>query len=355
MSFLNTFRPAHKKGEENSLIANFRLNFEMYFGLLTLLVISPFVINHFLQHRFTMAALTCLIVLLAACNSMSIYRHQEKSLSFGYFFALILITLSLGLFLQGPDIIYWCYPFALIVLSIAEHRQARVMLALSLMVFLPTSFYALDTSVAARFLTAYFMVCLFGDIVVKLLDQAQEQQTHLAITDPLTGAYNRRSFLPRLEDAAESCRRGIGSASLIAIDIDHFKKINDTLGHHAGDKALKALVDTLLWRKRKLDAIFRTGGEEFFVLAHDIEPGESIAFADGLRMAVQEATLLQGQTLTISVGVADYSKGQSIDGWIQQADINLYEAKRRGRNRVWPPYFKPTAVHSMKLMPPSQG
>ena len=331
---------------DDDLIANFRLNFEMYFGFATFILLFPYVINHLLQSRFMMATFTFTIVLLSSLNSISIFHHRVKLFSFNYFFSLILITLTGGLVLQGASIIYWYYPFSFIVLSIAEHRQARIMLALSILIFVPAVFITTNTSIATRFTATYLMVCIFGDIVVRLLDKAQAQQALLTITDPLTNALNRRSFLSTLGDAAESCRRGIGTASLVAIDIDHFKKINDTLGHKAGDEALQNIVASLMLRKRKLDKVYRTGGEEFVVLAHNIEPGEAIAFADSLRIAVEQADIIRGQTITISIGVADYKTEHSIDDWIRQADANLYEAKRRGRNRVWPPYFNRESILS---------
>ena len=339
-------RPPPSPPQSDDLIANFRLNFEMYFGLSTFILLFPYVINHLIKSRFMMSALTFIIVFLASINTLSIFRRRVQIISFAYFFTLILTTLTAGLVLQGTSIIYWYYPFAFIILSIAEHQQARIMLGLSVVVFVPAVFYSVDTGIAARFSVTYLMVCLLGDTVVRLLDKAQAQQALLTLTDPLTGALNRRSFLTTLSDAAESCRRGIGTASLVAIDIDHFKKINDSLGHKAGDDALKAIVETLLLRKRKLDKVFRTGGEEFVVLAHNIEPGESIAFADSLRVAVEEAEILDEKVVTISIGVADYDSDHSIDEWIRQADANLYEAKRRGRNRVWPPYFSRESILS---------
>ena len=128
----------------------------------------------------------------------------------------------------------------------------------------------------------------------------------------------------------------MGTASLIALDVDHFKSINDSLGHEAGDQALKGLVDTLLHRKRKLDEVFRTGGEEFVILTHDIEAGQATAFAESLRLHVEQANILDGQTMTVSIGVADYENNESIEAWIRRTDVNLYQAKGQGRNCVWP-------------------
>lgn len=324
--------------DPDNLVANFRLKFEMYFGFATIFFLFPYSANHLIQGRYAMALLTLAIVILSAVNALLIRRRKKTLLPFAYFYVVILATLVAGLFLQGSTIVFWYYPFAFIVLSIATHKHARIMLLLSAALLIPSAFYAIDLPFAVRFAVTYTMVCILGDIVVGLLDKVQAQQVKLVITDPLTGAYNRRSMLSRLGEAAESCRRGIGSASLIAIDIDNFKKINDSLGHEAGDTALKGLVTTLLQRKRKLDEVFRTGGEEFIVLAHNIEPGQSIPFAESLRAAVEHSEILTGQPITVSIGVVDYANDENIDNWIRRADQNLYEAKARGRNCVWPPY-----------------
>lgn len=324
---------------DEDLVASFRLQFNLYFGLTTFILLSPFVVNHFIAGRVVMALSTLFIVLIAAVNSVSIYRRKKQPIPFAYFYVLIMATLTSGLFLQGESIIYWYYPFAFIVLSSVEHRQARIMLFLSLAILVPTAFYTIDPAIAARFAATYLMVCLLGDVVVALLDRTQQQQAKLAITDPLTGALNRRSMLPEINDAAEGCRRGLGTASLLTIDIDHFKNINDTFGHQAGDDVLKTVVETLLQRKRQLDKLFRTGGEEFTMLTRNLDKDGSIIFADNLRSAVEQSNILDGKPITVSIGVAIYEPEESIDDWIRRADDQMYLAKRHGRNCISPPYI----------------
>ena len=327
------------KSTDENLVASFRLQFNLYFGLATLILLSPYAVNHFIAGRVAMALFTSLIVLITAVNTVTIYRHKRQPIPFAYLYALIMVTLVAGLFLQGESIIYWYYPFAFIVLSSVEHRQARIMLFVSFALLVPTAFYTIDPPIAARFAATYLMVCVLGDVVVALLDRVQKQQAALAITDPLTGALNRRSMLTHIENAAESCRRGLGTASLLTIDIDNFKHINDTFGHHAGDDALKAVVDTIIQRKRKLDNLFRTGGEEFTMLARDLDKEGSIAFADSLRAAVEQSDILDGEPVTVSIGVANFEQNESIDDWIRRADDHMYLAKRHGRNCISPPFI----------------
>ncbi len=325
-------------GLEDDLVANFRLQFNMYLGLAIFIFLAPYAINHLLSGRLMMALFTLIIVLLAAVNSISIFCRKNQVVPFAYFYVVVLATLVSGLFLQGESIIYWYYPFAFIVLSSVEHRQARIMLVASIALLVPAVFYAVDLELAIRFSVTYIMVCLLGGVGVALLDKGQLRQAKLAITDPLTGALNRRSMLAHLDDAIEGCQRGFGTASILMIDIDHFKSINDTYGHKAGDDALKTVVDALVYRKRKLDELFRTGGEEFIVLARNLESGGAVAFADSLRLAVEQSHIVEGQTVTVSIGVANYEAEESVDDWLKRADANMYEAKRRGRNCVWPPY-----------------
>lgn len=337
-----------------NLVSDFRLRMYMAFGFVTILFLLPYSINHFVQGRFVMALLTLTIVVLAGANALWILRHKRQLVPFAYFYTVIQATLVAGLFLQGSTILFWCYPSAFIILSIAEQRSARIMLCISIALMIPAALYAISVDIVARFAITYIMVCYLGDVVVHLLDSVHAQQTRLATTDPLTGAYNCRHMLTCLANAAESCRRGMGTASLIAIDIDHFKNVNDSFGHASGDEALQGLVNTLLRRKRRLDEVFRTGGEEFIVLAHNIQADQAVIFAESLRIYVEQASILDEQPITVSMGVASYEKDEAIEDWIRRADLNLYEAKARGRNRVWPaPTAPPTASFQSALSAPS--
>ena len=331
--------------QPDDLITGFRLRMYMIFGVVIMLFVSPFTVNHFLQGRIAMALLTLMILVVSGANTLWILRHKRQLVPLVFFFPVMQITLIAGLFLQGVTIVFWFYPCALIILSIAERQHARIMIVISVALLIPAAFSALSMEFAVRFVASYIMVAYLGDVVVRLLDSVQEQQAMLATTDPLTGAYNRRHMMTCVADAAEACRRGMGTASLIALDVDRFKSINDSQGHEAGDQALKGLVNTLLHRKRKLDEVFRIGGEEFVILAHDIEAGHATAFAESLRLHVEQANILDGQAMTVSIGVADYENNESIEAWIRRADVNLYQAKERGRNCVWP---APTFTYELK-------
>ena len=166
-----------------------------------------------------------------------------------------------------------------------------------------------------------------------------EEIYRLSIIDGLTGVHNKRHFLEFLErELAVAARQGT-PLSLIMIDIDHFKKINDTHGHLAGDAALKELCRRLRPRIRNTDLLARYGGEEFAVVLPATGREGAHQFAEVLRTLVEsEPFPHEGLRIscTISLGVAEVDPGNpgKPDELIKRADANLYEAKRSGRNRT---------------------
>jgi diguanylate cyclase (GGDEF)-like protein len=161
--------------------------------------------------------------------------------------------------------------------------------------------------------------------------RALEEET---ITDPLTGAFNRRHMHDMLATVVERRRRHGERASLLLVDVDRFKRINDALGHVEGDRVLKTLVAVIGQRMRKVDALFRAGGEEFALLLTGAKFPDAVSVAEDIRRVVHDAGLVPGRRVSISVGVVELAPEQSVADWFAEADAALYRAKRSGRNRV---------------------
>ena len=161
----------------------------------------------------------------------------------------------------------------------------------------------------------------------------------LASTDFLTGLTNRREFMTRLEDQQARLQRGIDSAAVLMLDLDHFKTINDDHGHAAGDMVLRHVAALMRGCLRKIDTLGRVGGEEFAVLLPGADLAASCQFAERLRLCIAEAPLRldDGAALlvTVSIGIALLSGADpGYDAALIRADQALYRAKRAGRNRV---------------------
>jgi diguanylate cyclase (GGDEF)-like protein len=155
----------------------------------------------------------------------------------------------------------------------------------------------------------------------------------LAVTDPLTGAFNRRHLDQCLVTAIERRARLGEGASLLLIDVDRFKQVNDTLGHPAGDHVLRSIAAIVGSRARRVDALFRAGGEEFALLLAGADLHDATKVAEELRAAIERAPLAD-EELTVSIGISDLRAAHTSEGWMQEADAALYLAKRAGRNRV---------------------
>lgn len=156
----------------------------------------------------------------------------------------------------------------------------------------------------------------------------------IAAKDQLTGLWNRRSFDQRLDETIAHLARHSGECSLLLIDIDHFKRVNDRYGHIVGDEVLRRFADALHERLRQNDVAARWGGEEFVILADGASLENACQLAEQIREAIAATAFPRLIEVTASIGVAAYAAGDTSDKVLNRADQALYEAKRNGRDRV---------------------
>ncbi|HDZ56399.1 MAG TPA: GGDEF domain-containing protein [Pseudomonas xinjiangensis] len=177
---------------------------------------------------------------------------------------------------------------------------------------------------------------------IKILEDIRSSQDELkkqAATDPLTKLYNRRFFFSEADYLLELAKNSRTPLSILMVDIDHFKSVNDSYGHACGDQVIIELAHTLKKQSRAKDVVARFGGEEFVVLLPDADLQEASRCAERIRAAVQtlEVTINVNDIVrsTVSIGVAEISVGhESVEAALNRADKALYDAKKSGRNRV---------------------
>jgi diguanylate cyclase (GGDEF)-like protein len=170
--------------------------------------------------------------------------------------------------------------------------------------------------------------------VRRLLETLRESSLH----DPMTGLNNRRFLEEYIDTLTANVRRKQTSMAILMLDLDHFKMVNDTYGHDAGDAVLKALASVLKNKVRASDIVIRYGGEEFMIVLQDISDSDSLAIAEKIRAAVAAMVITHNGAIlqkTISIGVANFPRDSSTF-WqaVKFADVALYHAKASGRNRV---------------------
>ncbi|MFK8068018.1 MAG: diguanylate cyclase [Gammaproteobacteria bacterium] len=181
----------------------------------------------------------------------------------------------------------------------------------------------------------------FGNSVMHKIQNLLKEYEYDATVDPLTGFYNRRWLNKMLERLVHRCQSEEGGRplSMIMMDIDHFKKFNDTYGHLAGDRALNSIAKSLIEHLRPEDTITRYGGEEFLAVLPDSDIHDAAQVAERLRTAVEETELfaVEGESLaplTLSLGIAQLQLHDNQESLIGSADKALYRAKGKGRNQV---------------------
>ncbi len=164
-----------------------------------------------------------------------------------------------------------------------------------------------------------------------------EEIYRLMTVDGLTELHNKRFFNEAMEKEVARCKRYDRGFSLVLFDIDHFKKINDTYGHLAGDAVLRQLGVLVRQKLRHTDIPARTGGEEFAIIVPEVGLDGTHQLADKLRRSIESTAFrFEGTTIpvTVSLGVAEWQQDQAPEDLVKIADERLYEAKRGGRNRV---------------------
>ncbi|ERS08268.1 GGDEF domain-containing protein [Marinobacter nauticus] len=291
---------------------------------------------------------------LLAINAIVFLSLGHKTLQRRAFITLI-IALFTYLAIQAVEdgsAIIWLFAYPPIIFYISEARVGILAcvggwLAV-LFLFSPLGDMVFDSPYSTSFRLSMIIVLAFEMATCYILDQSRRRSKlglirlaaefeYAAKHDALTSLANRREGLEQLETEYQRYLRNGRSFSVLLMDIDLFKNVNDSYGHQAGDDMIVLVARTLTDQSRKVDTIARWGGEEFLVLLPETALTEAAATAERIRSAVaSQAIDCAGKrvTATISIGVACIQGSESIDRLLQRADEALYQAKTLGRNRV---------------------
>ncbi|MFC4257460.1 GGDEF domain-containing protein [Marinobacter lacisalsi] len=259
-----------------------------------------------------------LFLLLAAGGLMfgTLALNRRQMLTIAWFFWLGYLGLVLLLTWKKPDHVYW--PLEAVTLFAYGS-------VLSIIAYLGSFISHLRQELGAR---------------NRELKHANLELVELATRDPLTSLPNRRTVMEQFErEVARSDRQSAGPKALgiSVLDIDHFKRINDTYGHQAGDEILRKVSRTIEAAIRKGDYIGRIGGEEFLIIFPETTPDMTVPAAERIRRAVEALrfdALPEGYQVTVSQGVALHHAGEPLESTFKRADEALYQAKNSGRNQV---------------------
>jgi diguanylate cyclase (GGDEF)-like protein len=294
----------------------------------------PFSVNAFVQGNPGLGAGILCAFLILGIDAFAIYLKKSPPIPLILLLAPIAAGTAVSLKVQGFFSALWAYPTVLLFSFALSRRMANIGSILLLLIVGALVYHYIGLAYTIRFVVTLTLTIILANIVLSIVLDLHRRLLEQAIVDPLTGVFNRRHMERCLSDAIERRRRNAAPASLLLIDIDHFKLINDRFGHAKGDSVLKGIASLVGKRARKVDSLFRIGGEEFILLLPDTQEAAAAVVAEQLRASVAEALLVDGRQVTVSVGVSELEPDQSSDSWMKHADDALYAAKKAGRNRV---------------------
>lgn len=316
-------------------IPDFLIKATLGCSLTVILILTPFAVNNFIQQRFVIAVGVTLIIAVCGINVWHGVHGRYSLWVNTYLVAPIgAFTITYALLKLGASGSYWPLLLVVAYYFVLPEKRAQFFNAVSLLANLPSAWLVLEPSLAFRFSAVLLGISLFAYISMRVIYSMYGLLHGQAVTDKLTGLYNRTLLDDALHHAIAQNQRTSVPMTLIGFDIDKFKSINDTLGHNAGDGILKAFGEMLKIRARSSDMAFRIGGDEFLILAHNTDEYHAVRIAERFRHEIAQSPLLPGHQITISVGVSGRKEDMDVAAWMKSCDEKLYAAKASGRNSV---------------------
>lgn len=320
---------------KHRLSKDFQLAVLSLMGVIALFGITPFLVLRAINGAWEAFAVDLVIecvILGCMLRAWLTGRSHGPSLFLAYFIG---VGAVVAIRLLGPAGQYWLYPTIVACFFLVHrHHALGVTLGALFAALLLGGLHGELTEIASFAITG--IVCAFLAYIFAYRTEIQRHQLEtLATKDALTGTYNRHTLIEELERARRIHTRSQVSFGLLVIDLDHFKQINDSYGHLAGDKVLVSLARLINSQIRQNDRLFRYGGEEFVILAPDISELALLSMANKLRAFVEtQLRNPDGNAITTSIGGSVLRPDESVEQWFQRADKALYVSKNTGRNRV---------------------
>jgi diguanylate cyclase (GGDEF)-like protein len=332
---VNTFSSTVSKSTNPTLaVLGFKRQLVYHLHFWAFIAVAPLVVIQWKHHHFLLSGLLMLFA-INALLVIGLLRFRDTYFLKGLLFPLLaVVCAAYSTAINGHAGLYWAYPAASALFFLLPLREAIASNIVFVSVMAVVSFVKFPEADFWRITFSLGLTCLFSMIFAWLVGKLQNELTRLATTDPLTGCLNRSQLADILNSQIQMRERYGRLSSLILLDLDYFKMINDQWGHLAGDKVLKEMALRLRNRLRESDQLFRIGGEEFMLVLPETSQQEGSVLAHQLLTSISARPFLDDVKVTASASIAEVSKGETWSVWLNRADQALYEAKSRGRNQV---------------------
>lgn len=314
---------------------DFRLGILALFSLCAAFALLPMALARSYQNELLTAVISLVLVTSSFAATAYAWRRNDSRLAARLIALVYTVGCLLAIHASGPSALPWLYPL-LVANALLLAPLPSLLLAVGAVVVvqflsvMPTE----DPTQWMAQLLSLLLVALLSAVFTRHSRHQRRLLRALALQDALTGAGNRLALDRELAIAQASFRRDGRKMALAIFDLDHFKQVNDRLGHEAGDRVLRDLVTLLQSGLRGSDRLFRFGGEEFVLLAPDTDESGLDRLLDHALERVRKGLRAAGAPVTVSAGGAMLRQRESAEEWLARADAALYRAKRAGRDRA---------------------
>lgn len=305
------------------------------FAILASIGIAPFVVIRYLNGELLNALVDLAIVVTALGGAIVTYRRGQATPLISAITAALYSAGAVAVtHLNTPIYVFWLFPAILANFFLLGTKAALIANLLCILAVLPIT-ARMESNTEMFAMVASLLICGSMAYTFALLTERQRKLLEgFATQDALTQLGNRRAMDEALRLCLEDYARAAIPASLIVLDLDFFKMVNDKFGHKVGDTVLVDLADLLTRRMRKTDRVFRFGGEEFVVIARNTPIDHALVIAEQLRIQIEKELKDPEGALTASFGCAQLQPGEDQQTWFVRADKAIYQAKQQGRNCV---------------------
>jgi diguanylate cyclase (GGDEF)-like protein len=305
------------------------------FAILASLGIAPFVVVRYLDDQWLNAAIDLAIVIVALGSAGFTYWRKQATQTVSNITAVLYSGGAVAVaHLNQPIFVFWLFPALLANFFLLRPNIGLLANVVAILAISPLT-ARLENSVQMFAMLSSLLICGSMAYTFALLTERQQELLQsFAVQDALTHLGNRRAMNEEMRMSIDDFARNGIPATLIVLDLDFFKMVNDKFGHSVGDAVLVNLAGLLNKRTRKTDRAFRYGGEEFVILARNTGLEDAAVIAEQLRTQIELELRDPEGALTASFGLAQLTGNETSEEWFNRADKAVYQAKQHGRNCV---------------------
>jgi diguanylate cyclase (GGDEF)-like protein len=306
----------------------------LLFSGLAVLFILPFAVIRASEGAWAHAGLDLVIAAIALAIGGYVWRTGRTEYAAPTLVAVFALTLIVITWVFGTNMLFWAYPVTTATFFLIKPSSALRANVVTFLAIAPQALSLGDWPEIAGFVAPLAANNVLALVFAAGMRHSRANLRLMAERDALTGIGNRHAFEPALMAALRKHLEQGTPISLLAVDIDHFKRVNDRHGHEAGDRALIEVARLIEYGVRAGDSVFRYGGEELVVIADGAGKEPAGRLAEKIRQRIRRTPIAGIGPIGVSIGVAEVRPDDTPKSWFARADAMLYRAKAEGRNRV---------------------